>query len=179
MIDVKFFETEFHYFALLLTAIPPERYQFLSPNSCQNGQPRSMLINYGLNALVESDEPLYLWQCILLSLSALFQCHTPNCSRCSVQGDSLFLSVLFALLDYESRAQEENALRLLFFRVLRRELNPKNMFESIYWPSKDRALKLSKYDSLNMEGHSRFRFRLVTLVGSLTILCTWFLRFGF
>ena len=54
-----------------------------------------------------------------------------------VQGDSLFVSVPFALLDYEVRAQEENALRLLFSRVLRRELNAKNMTESIYWPCHD------------------------------------------
>jgi hypothetical protein len=68
--------------------------------------------------LVESEGPRYLWQCSLLSLPAQSQFHTPDCSLYNVQGDSLFVSVPFALLDYEVRAQEENALRLLFSRVL-------------------------------------------------------------
>ena len=89
---------------------------FVSISSCRNCLPRSMLIHYGSKILVESERPRYLWQCSLLSLPAQSQFHTPDCSLYNVQGDSLFVSVFFALLDYEVRAQlqVENALQLLF-----------------------------------------------------------------
>ena len=109
---------------------------FVSISSCRNCLPRSMLIHYGSKTWVESERPRYLWQCSLLS-PAQSQFHTPDCSLYNVQGDSLFVSVFFALLDYEVRAQVENALWLLFSRVLRRELNPEDMTESIYWPYHD------------------------------------------